>query len=71
MKLAETGDHRKVDMLVKDIYGGSYSTIGLPGDVIASSFGKAARSPRDKSGMEGQIEYTKKFMNKIICKYKK
>lgn len=47
LKLAETGDHRKVDMLVKDIYGGSYSTIGLPGDVIASSFGKAAWSPRD------------------------
>ena len=37
-------------MLVKDIYGGSYATIGLPGDVIASSFGKAARSPKDTAG---------------------
>ncbi|XP_012284879.1 pantothenate kinase 4 isoform X2 [Orussus abietinus] len=39
--LAEQGDHRKVDMLVKDIYGGDYSIQGLPGDLIASSFGKA------------------------------
>ncbi|KAK3589702.1 hypothetical protein CHS0354_015215 [Potamilus streckersoni] len=44
LELAERGDHRTVDMLVKDIYGGAYSNIGLPGDVIASSFGKAARS---------------------------
>ena len=51
LRLAETGDHRKVDMLVKDIYGGSYSVVGLPGDVIASSFGKAARSPKDTAGM--------------------
>ncbi|KAL3848608.1 hypothetical protein ACJMK2_019457 [Sinanodonta woodiana] len=47
LELAERGDHRTVDMLVKDIYGGAYSNIGLPGDVIASSFGKAARSPKD------------------------
>ncbi|KAK3096188.1 hypothetical protein FSP39_024183 [Pinctada imbricata] len=44
--LAEKGDHRDVDMLVKDIYGGDYASIGLPGDIIASSFGKAARSPK-------------------------
>lgn len=42
--LAEAGDHRKVDMLVKDIYGGAYSLLGLREDIIASSFGKAARS---------------------------
>lgn len=28
-------------MLVKDIYGGDYSSQGLPGNLIASSFGKA------------------------------
>ncbi|XP_061197383.1 4'-phosphopantetheine phosphatase-like [Saccostrea echinata] len=46
LELAEQGDHREVDMLVKDIYGGAYSSIGLTGDIIASSFGKAARSPK-------------------------
>lgn len=28
-------------MLVKDIYGGDYASQGLPGDLIAASFGKA------------------------------
>lgn len=28
-------------MLVRDIYGGDYASLGLPGDLIASSFGKA------------------------------
>ena len=28
-------------MLVKDIYGGDYASQGLPGELIASSFGKA------------------------------
>lgn len=39
-----------MDMLVKDIYGGNYDAIGLGGDIIASSFGKAARSARDVAG---------------------
>ncbi|CAG5127707.1 unnamed protein product [Candidula unifasciata] len=47
LDLAEQGDHKSVDMLVKDIYGGNYDAVGLGGDVIASSFGKAARSTRD------------------------
>ena len=41
LQLAERGDHRNVDMLVKDIYGGDYASQGLPGELIASSFGKA------------------------------
>nr|XP_012149725.1 PREDICTED: pantothenate kinase 4-like isoform X2 [Megachile rotundata] len=41
LQLAERGDHRNVDMLVKDMYGGDYSSQGLPGDLIAASFGKA------------------------------
>ena len=44
LALAEVGDSSSVDLLVKDIYGGSYEALGLPGDLIASSFGKAARS---------------------------
>ncbi|XP_059170909.1 4'-phosphopantetheine phosphatase-like isoform X2 [Physella acuta] len=47
LELAEKGDHKSLDMLVKDIYGGDYSAIGLSGEVIASSFGKAARCARD------------------------
>ncbi|GFS24453.1 pantothenate kinase [Elysia marginata] len=49
LDLAEKGDHKPLDMLVKDIYGGNYGDIGLGGDVIASSFGKAARCARDTS----------------------
>ena len=42
---------------VKDIYGGDYAIMGLPGDVPASSFGKAARTSReDKRGLYLQID---------------
>lgn len=50
LELAENGDHRNVDMLVRDIYGGPCAALGLPADIIASSFGKAARSSRDSKG---------------------
>uniref|UniRef100_A0A1B6EFC2 4'-phosphopantetheine phosphatase n=1 Tax=Clastoptera arizonana TaxID=38151 RepID=A0A1B6EFC2_9HEMI len=40
LELAEKGDHRNADMLVRDIYGGNYESLGLTGDLIASSFGK-------------------------------
>lgn len=33
-------------MLVKDIYGGSYASLGLTGDLIASSFGKSATADK-------------------------
>ena len=46
LALASQGQHRNVDMLVKDIYGGDYSMLNLPGDLTASSFGKATRSAR-------------------------
>ena len=45
LEMATHGDFRKVDMLVKDIYGerdDDYtSSLGLSPTVIASSFGKA------------------------------
>lgn len=46
---AEHGDNDKVAMLVRDIYGGSYAKLGLPGDIVASDFGKIAvrNRPRD------------------------
>lgn len=43
LELAERGDHRSVDMLVKDIYGGNYEAVGLTSDLIACSFGKTVR----------------------------
>lgn len=49
LELAEKGDHRHVDMLVRDIYGGDYKSMGLPGDLIASSFGKAMHSHKDRN----------------------
>ncbi|XP_040059928.1 4'-phosphopantetheine phosphatase isoform X1 [Gasterosteus aculeatus] len=48
LQLASKGQHTSVDMLVKDIYGGSYGSLGLTGDLIASSFGKSATA--DKGG---------------------
>ena len=42
LQLASRGQHTNVDMLVKDIYGGSYGSLGMTGDLIASSFGKSA-----------------------------
>lgn len=43
MKLAEQGDPSKVDMMVGDIYGNNSDAlekIGLPSNLVASSFGK-------------------------------
>jgi len=47
---AERGNNDKVAMLVKDIYGGSYATLGLPGDIVACDFGKVAVSPLPHGG---------------------
>lgn len=41
-ELSKTGDTEKVNMLVQDIYGGDYSNFNLPGDIVASAFGKCA-----------------------------
>eukprot|EP00347_Sterkiella_histriomuscorum_P019825 403340156 len=40
MKGASQGDSSKIDMSVGDIYGSSYGSMGLPANMIASSFGK-------------------------------
>ncbi|EER08022.1 pantothenate kinase, putative, partial [Perkinsus marinus ATCC 50983] len=34
-------DFSPLDLLVSDIYGGDYPSIGLKGNTVASSFGKA------------------------------
>lgn len=50
LQLASKGQHTSVDMLVKDIYGGSYGSLGLTGDLIASSFGKSATADKGDTG---------------------
>ncbi|XP_074874215.1 4'-phosphopantetheine phosphatase isoform X2 [Carettochelys insculpta] len=47
LQLASKGQHSNVDMLVKDVYGGAYHTLGLSGNLIASSFGKSATADKD------------------------
>ncbi|XP_041945360.1 4'-phosphopantetheine phosphatase isoform X2 [Alosa sapidissima] len=49
LQLASKGQHSNVDMLVKDIYGGAYESLGLTGDLIASSFGKSATTDKQFS----------------------
>jgi type II pantothenate kinase len=58
LELAEQGDPNKVDMLVKDIYGGSYEekTTRLDGEMVASSFGKLTMKEEPGRGVsEGDI----------------
>lgn len=47
--LAAKGDHRNVDKLVRDIYGGDYGRFQLPGDTVAASFGQMLDPERRKN----------------------
>jgi type II pantothenate kinase len=49
LELAEKGDNKLIDMLVRDIYGTNYESLGLSDDLIASSLGKATRSIFDNN----------------------
>lgn len=49
LQLASRGQHANVDMLVQDIYGGAHQTLGLSGNLIASSFGKSATADQGTS----------------------
>lgn len=46
LQLAFKGQHTNVDMLVKDVYGGACQTLGLSGNLIASSFGKSTTADK-------------------------
>lgn len=41
MQVGQSGNPDNVDLLVQDIYGGDYTQMGLPGNLLASSMGKA------------------------------
>lgn len=49
ISLASEGDSTSVDKLVRDIYGGDYERFGLPGNVVASSFGHMMSAERRES----------------------
>uniref|UniRef100_A0A2K5QUK9 4'-phosphopantetheine phosphatase n=1 Tax=Cebus imitator TaxID=2715852 RepID=A0A2K5QUK9_CEBIM len=49
LQLASRGQHSNVDMLVRDVYGGAHQTLGLSGNLIASSFGKSATADQEFS----------------------
>ncbi|KAG7345906.1 pantothenate kinase [Nitzschia inconspicua] len=54
MKLAEIGDPSKVDMMVGDIYGtnsDALEKLGLPANVVASSFGKLVAKEEPAEGL--------------------
>ena len=55
IKLAEQGDHSKVDMMVGDIYGknsDALEKIGLPSNLVASSFGKLVAKHDPAAGVK-------------------
>lgn len=55
MKLAERGDPSKVDMMVGDIYGqdsDALEKVGLPADLVASSFGKLVAKQDPATGVK-------------------
>ncbi|KAK4882802.1 hypothetical protein RN001_006121 [Aquatica leii] len=59
IELAAGGDNRNVDKLVRDIYGGDYERFGLPGDLVASSFGQMnSRDRRSKVSREDLAKAT-------------
>jgi type II pantothenate kinase len=71
MELAERGDNRNVDMLIKDIYGGNYDALGLNNELIASTLGKATRSEMDcqgGAGCETREQHLAKFKQEDLVK---
>ncbi|XKL59485.1 hypothetical protein PGB90_000501 [Kerria lacca] len=53
IELAAGGDNKKVDKLIRDIYGGSYERFGLTGELVAASFGQMiSKEKRDSVSKE-------------------
>lgn len=58
--LTNDADNANVDMLVADIYGGAYESLGLNADVIAASFGKVTMR-KDQQPNSRREEIAKRF----------
>uniref|UniRef100_A0AAQ5Z102 4'-phosphopantetheine phosphatase n=1 Tax=Amphiprion ocellaris TaxID=80972 RepID=A0AAQ5Z102_AMPOC len=75
LQLASKGQHTNVDMLVKDIYGGSYGCLGLTGDLIASSFGKSATADKGDFSKEDMakslLHMISNDIGQLACLYAK
>lgn len=63
IQLTRTGNNSNVDMLVGDIYGGSYSSVGLDEAVIAASFGKATM--RNSDTCRNELYASISFMRRL------
>lgn len=53
IRLAKAGSSKKVDKLVKDIYGGDYTKFNLSGETVASNFGHM-NIPARRKGVKKQ-----------------
>jgi pantothenate kinase len=66
IEMSKKGDHTKVDMLVKDIYGQNSPIKGLHGDLLASSFAKVAYDNEFDKKMKYNEETSKKYSKEDI-----
>ncbi|KAF6029252.1 PANK2 [Bugula neritina] len=55
LELASQGDNAKCDKLVSDIYGGDYKKFGLPGHLVASSFGHMMDPEKSKAASKADL----------------
>ncbi|CAD5113104.1 DgyrCDS2294 [Dimorphilus gyrociliatus] len=66
LDIAAKGDHKHIDMLVGDIYGGVCPGFNLPADLIASSFGKAAKTLKEKNDNSAKFEESDRLRSLLI-----
>lgn len=66
IQLATKGDHTKVDKLVRDIYGGDYERFGLPGSLVASSFGQMNSKERRVSVTREDLGNLINYLSKLL-----
>lgn len=70
IRLTHNGDNANVDMLVGDIYGGAYASLGLDASVIAASFGKATmRNDSSRGPTTQRVSTRDRFVRAVIGSY--